>query len=91
MYGDNSMFLEKIKDNNKIKFFDTSINEKLEYLFSQIIGASETYNIRCLSKMKIDENYEIKLYNINDLPIIENGEECIEFADYLYNNIEKNL
>lgn len=41
--------------------------------------------------MKIDEDYEVKLYNINDLPIIKNSEGCIEFADYLYNNIKKNL
>jgi phosphoenolpyruvate carboxylase len=91
LYGNNSTFIEKIKDKNNINFFNTSINDKLEYLFSQIIGASEYYNIRCLPKMKIDENYQVKLYNIKDLPIIENGEGCIEFADYLYNDIEKNL
>ena len=91
LYGDNSTFLEKIKGKNKIEFFDTSINEKLEFFFSQIIGASEKYNIRCLPKIKIDEDYQVKLYNIKDLPIIKNNEGCIELADYLYNTIEKNL
>lgn len=91
LYGDNSMFLEKIKDKKNIEFFDTSINEKLGYFFSEIIGSSNKYNIRCLPKMKIDEDYKINLYNINDLPILENGEGCIEFAEYLYNYIENNL
>ena len=42
-------------------------------------------------EFKIDEDYKINLYNINDLPILENGEGCIEFAEYLYNYIENNL
>jgi len=45
LYGNDSFFYKKIKDDKKIKFYNTSINDKLEYLFANIIGKSENYNI----------------------------------------------
>ena len=90
IYEKRNNLIKKLLKKNKMYYYEISSTRLFQTFLRKILGGSEYYNIRCVKKKIVDNNYQLKLYDNIPIKDTKNSKHCKVIPEAIYNLLKNN-